>query len=183
MSKSVHLRGRGALAVVGTILALAFTAACGNADNEAAAATTNAGSGGLAACGPDDVTFYQSGAGAEPDPAFVGSSLFIKAKPGKSCYLKGYLAGVTFRDASGRSLGLEIIRDSRPTNRVVVKGGFEAEVDLRWKAKGSSAGVVKPSSLTFRLPRAKHDSEVTWNNGPISVNTPVSHTPAFAAGN
>lgn len=176
------LRRRGALAVVGVVAVLALTAGCDNPDSEAVAATTN-DSSGLVACGPDDVTLYQSGAGPETDPNFTGSSLFVKAKPEKACYLKGYLTGISFRDASGRALGLETAKDSRPANQILVKGGRQAEIDLRWKVQGSSAGTITPTALTFRLPGAKQDSEVEWKNGPISANAPVNHTPAFAAGN
>ena len=168
MKKLVSLRNLGVLAVAGVAAAVALAVFGG---------TATAALKGPAACKASDVTFELTSANSGGDPNVMGSALFIKAKQGKSCYLQGHLTRVAFLDGAGHSFDLNIAKDtSRPATKVPVKKGQDAEVDLLWRAKGSSAGEVTPSFLGFRLPGEKRDSKVEWNNGAISVNHPVQHS-------
>ena len=177
MKKFINLRNLGALAVAGATLAMTLTLT----SETASAAPLK----GPRSCRASDVTFYQNGQSSGND---TGSSLFIEAKRGKSCYLKGYITRVNFRDAKGHSMGLNTAKNtSQPEARIPVSEGREtgnaAEIDFSWKSQGSSAGVVTPHSLSFRLPDAKHDSKVPWQNGPISVNHPFTYTAVIPVGN
>ena len=173
MKKTVKLSVLGAvIAATGAALIVVFAVG--------SQAVTIIKAKGSAPCTVNNVTFYQSGHAPGND---TGSSLFIKAKKGKSCGIEGDITNVTFRDASGKAIELNVVRDpSLPTAQVPVHGGYEAEVDFLWKSQGGGAGTATPSSLTFRLPGEKHDSALAWHNGPISMNDPFSYTAVIPTG-